>query len=961
MNTKDIISQYPDDSLDQLAKDKLDEISNVRLPRAVLEQEILNALGSYSYIADILASSQPPTYSFLKLLMEAENFSLPAEGFRNAVMKRTDHITEWISSGDGLPSGKNYQLYRAMLLAAWAQGEWIDSTEARMLEALRDELGLSMREHLLLEHHPDVRVTWDSPRAYEHARNHLLTHGLVLTVDDCFVLPDEVRLQVRRYWGMELHDVDYRALLAFLTGKQLHEILSIVDLPTSGAKEERIERIVTGLVAPSETLNCLPIDELKDFARRCNLLVSLTKNDLINHIIESFDGFTRRSQSEDIKEITNKPLEPEIRILDNKRFATLLAQFSLNQLYEILSFLELPKTGSKQARIQKLLDSPYSEYTILNQVRRLDLVEICRKLSLPVSGPKAELIERLIATDPVVEEEIAVEHAKLQLPSPDDGMKLEINESKEKDVYEQPPREVPGLNDVRKEFPELEDEKQLMLALLKEARSLNERELERLAKRHRIDWHLTKAHMAELLAKLRESEKYPIRIRHTGTSNIYEWVLGIREGKKELDRLAARDIINALRQGVVPEQNLDMLMVGQEAARRQLHTDLDYIATGRSAFKFLKGPYGSGKSFMAAWLRDHALDKGFAVSSVRVSAELSLSDQTAFFTGLMDGLRTPEKRSASSFSDILEAWLLSIQKNVARLENFSFTDSKQQKKLKEAVSVRIQEELSELATYDPGLGPALGTFYQSRIERDMETANIALSWIRGDRSIATPALRKIGVRGHLDTNQVWPRLRAILQIIAASHLRGLVILVDELELVRRRPQKQTRDQAYETLRLLIDEVGENRLPGCLVACTGTDTFFADKKYGLPSYEALAHRIVHPEFGTSQRSTRQPVIILEGLDRDRLRNVAIRTRDIHAKAYDWAADERFPDSDIDTLIDKWTSFGGENIDRLPRPFLRQLVHILDLCEENPGIHPLDCFKEPENDPEANRAILEMISE
>ncbi len=960
MQLKDIISKYSDDDLDQLSKDKLDEISNVRLPRAVLEQEIANALGSFSYIADILSASRPPTYAFIKILMEAENFSLPAEGFRDAVMRRTDMITDWISSGNGLPSGKNYDLYRAMLHAAWEQDERIDASEARMLEALRCELGLSMREHLLFEHHPDVRVTWDSPRAYETARNYLLSRGLVLTVDDYFVLPDEVRLQVRRYWGMELHDIDYRALLNLLTSKQLYEVLSTVGLASSGSKEERIERIVTGLVAPSETLYCLSIDELKDIARRCNLTVTLTKSDLIDHIIESFDGYTRRSVDEGIEENTKEPQEPETRILDNNQFSELLARLSINQLYEILALLDLPKTGSKQKRIQNLLNSLYSEHTILNQVRRIDLIEICRKLSLPVSGPKEELIERLITTDPIVEEEISIGESDLKLYS-SDNISTGVTEKKEKKIDDYPTRDVPGLYEIRQDFPELKEDEQIMLALLKDARSLNERELERLAARHQIGWFLTKAHMSELLTKLSEYGRNPIRIRQTGTSNIYEWVLGIRGGQEELDRWAARDIINALRNGVVPERNLDMLMVGQEAARKQLLSELDYIETGRSAFKFIRGPYGAGKSFMAAWLRDQALSSGFAVSMVRVSAELSLSDQTAFFTGLMDGLRSPEKRNASSFSDILEAWLFSIQKNVAKTENLSFSNHNQQKKLKEAVSIRIREELAELATYDPGLAPALGAFYQSRLERDMETANIALSWIRGERSIANTALRNIGVRGTLETNQVWPRLRAILQIIATSRLRGLVILIDELELVRRRPHKHIRDQAYETLRLLIDEVGENRLQGCLVACTGTDNFFTDQKYGLLSYEALAHRIIHPEFGDKKSSMRQPVISLEQLNSERLRQVAVRTRDIHATAYGWPAQTRLPNFDIDTLIDKWTSFGGENIDRLPRPFLRQLVHILDLCEENPEIKPLDCFSEPENDPEANKAILEMISE
>jgi len=52
---------------------------------------------------------------------------------------------------------------------------------------------------------------------------------------------------------------------------------------------------------------------------------------------------------------------------------------------------------------------------------------------------------------------------------------------------------------------------------------------------------------------------------------------------------------------------------------------------------------------------------------------------------------------------------------------------------------------------------------------------------------------------------------------------------------------------------------------------------------------------------------------------------------------------------------------ENIDRLPRPFLRQLVHVLDICEENPQVTASDCFAEPEEDPEANEALMQLVAD
>ena len=60
-------------------------------------------------------------------------------------------------------------------------------------------------------------------------------------------------------------------------------------------------------------------------------------------------------------------------------------------------------------------------------------------------------------------------------------------------------------------------------------------------------------------------------------------------------------------------------------------------------------------------------------------------------------------------------------------------------------------------------------------------------------------------------------------------------------------------------------------------------------------------------------------------------------------------------DIDALVNEWTRFGGDRNDRLPRPFLRQLVHVLDLCEENPTLSARESFGGPELDQEASDAV------
>jgi len=204
-------------------------------------------------------------------------------------------------------------------------------------------------------------------------------------------------------------------------------------------------------------------------------------------------------------------------------------------------------------------------------------------------------------------------------------------------------------------------------------------------------------------------------------------------------------------------------------------------------------------------------------------------------------------------------------------------------------------------------------------------------------------LKEIGVRGYLEANQVFPRMRALLEVIKGARYQGLLLLVDELELIRRFPHTRQREQALEILRLLIDESGKNGFSGCLLMLTGTDTFFEDDRAGLKSYEALSERVIVPNAPEGMISMRQPVITLQGLNEPRLLAVAGKVRDIHGIAYKWNSQERLPDEALEKLVQDWTVFGEESVNRKPRPILRELINILDLCEENPSVSYNELFQ------------------
>jgi hypothetical protein len=312
-------------------------------------------------------------------------------------------------------------------------------------------------------------------------------------------------------------------------------------------------------------------------------------------------------------------------------------------------------------------------------------------------------------------------------------------------------------------------------------------------------------------------------------------------------------------------------------------------------------------------------------------------------------------------TDVFESWLLALHRKTAQIEGLKPFEHSEKEKLIPLVEKRIESELASISNIEPCFSSALRAFYRARVSGDQTTASMATAWLSGSRSVPPKAMNEIGVRGYLEANQVFPRMRALLEILGGSRFNGLLLMVDELELIRKFPHTRQREQALETLRLLIDETGKNGFPGCLLVFTGTDTFFDDDRAGLKSYEALDNRVAVPTGLNGMMSVRQPVICLEGLNKERLTSVVSKVRDIHGNAYGWHSGDYVPDEFLGKLVREWTSFGDESVTRKPRPVLREFIHLLDLCEENPGVDLNEFFAAPMGSSTAAKEISDILEE
>ncbi len=94
---------------------------------------------------------------------------------------------------------------------------------------------------------------------------------------------------------------------------------------------------------------------------------------------------------------------------------------------------------------------------------------------------------------------------------------------------------------------------------------------------------------------------------------------------EELQPVAARNIIEHLRRGSVPVDQVTYFTVGRERWLSIIEDDLtNYIAAGGAKVRFLNGDYGDGKTHFLSVIQHLVQQAGFAVSFVVLTREVPM-------------------------------------------------------------------------------------------------------------------------------------------------------------------------------------------------------------------------------------------------------------------------------------------------------------------------------------------------
>lgn len=393
----------------------------------------------------------------------------------------------------------------------------------------------------------------------------------------------------------------------------------------------------------------------------------------------------------------------------------------------------------------------------------------------------------------------------------------------------------------------------------------------------------------------------------------------------EPDDMLRQEIAHALRSGTVPARGLEHIAVGLDDEMDAIAELFDYAASGRGGYKFIRGAYGAGKTFLTSLACSKALEKDFLTSTVVISqTETPLYKLAQVYRMACLGLST-RSRQRGALQSLVDRWLYNIEERVIEFDGLEEDDPAFQ----QAVAQKTEQTLQPLGEKAGRMVACLRAYHKAQLEGDYGNSRALLDWMSGEAKVAAKVKRIAGITGTLDATDALVFLRGLLELIRTAGHRGLVLVLDEVETVSRLRSKE-RIKSLEVLRGLVDAIDKNEFPGLVLLVTGTPDFF-EGPTGVPALEPLESRIRTDFRDDRPDNLRLPQIRLKSFDAARLLKVARKVVQLYPAKNPERIKRRVDEALIQDIVGLFTQGFGGHIEVVPRLFLREFLDVLDLVD------------------------------
>lgn len=393
-------------------------------------------------------------------------------------------------------------------------------------------------------------------------------------------------------------------------------------------------------------------------------------------------------------------------------------------------------------------------------------------------------------------------------------------------------------------------------------------------------------------------------------------------------------ILNSMSAGVVPHIGLEYIAVGRKLEVQAILKDLEDMADGGGAFRFVVGKYGSGKSFMLQLARNNALERNYLVADVDLSPERRLTGTKGqglkMYRELMSRLSTKARPGGNAMESLMQKWIMDVQRNVVH-SGISTADSR----FVDAMEAGIQETVNDMQAYVYGYDFArvLLRYWEGYRMENEELTQGALRWLRGEYEKKSDA-RFLGV-SQIITDDTWYEFVKLLAKL--SHMlgyKGLLLLIDEEVNLYKITNRVSRENNYEKLLTMFNDIMQGRTEYLGIFVGGTPQSVEDERRGLFSYEALKSRLASGRF--SQEGLVDfsgPIIRLETLTIEEIYLLLEKLMNVYCAHHKLAP--ILTQSQMVAFMQMVSNRIGAEKLLTPREVTRDFLSLLNLLHQNPS--------------------------
>ena len=392
-------------------------------------------------------------------------------------------------------------------------------------------------------------------------------------------------------------------------------------------------------------------------------------------------------------------------------------------------------------------------------------------------------------------------------------------------------------------------------------------------------------------------------------------------------------ILRSMGAGVVPSVGLEYIAVGRKAEVQAILSDLNDIAEGGGAFRFVVGKYGSGKSFLLQLARNNALSRNYLVANADLSPERRLTGTRGqglkLYRELIASLSTRARPEGGALESFLQRWIADVRQGV-EASGVAADDPR----FEGEVEAAILETARELHDYVYGFEFArvLLKYWEGYRLEDDALKERALRWLRGEYEKKADA-KPLGVSQIISDDSWYEAVKLLARLAVKLGYKGLLVLIDETVNLYKIANRVSRENNYEKLLSMFNDVMQGRAPYLGIYLGGTPQSVEDERRGLYSYEALRSRLQASRLARGGLvDFSGPVIRLETLNNEEIYLLLERLMEVFCAHHQ--RDAILTQEQVIAFLQTASNRVGAEALLTPREVTRDFISLMSLLQQNP---------------------------